>query len=68
VASGMADSSGLRIELLGPVEARVDGRPVALGGQRPRAVFAVLALMDGRVVSTDRLIDELWGDEPPARA
>jgi predicted ATPase/DNA-binding SARP family transcriptional activator len=65
----MADSSGgLQIELLGPVQARVDGRPVALGGQRPRALFAVLALMGGRVVTTDRLIDELWGEDPPARA
>src|SRR4051812_23434208 len=62
------NSKGFRIELLGPVEARVDGRAVALGGQRPRALFAVLALMDGRVVTIDRLIDELWGDEPPARA
>ena len=43
----------LQIELLGPVEARVDGRPVALGGQRPRALFAVLALMGGRVVTSD---------------
>jgi predicted ATPase/DNA-binding SARP family transcriptional activator len=69
VASGIADSSaGFRIGLLGPVEAWVDGRPVALGGQRPRALFAVLALMGGRVVSTDRLIDEVWGEEPPARA
>ena len=67
--SRMADSSdGFRVELLGPVEARVDGRAVALGGPRPRALFAVLALMDGRVVSTDRLIDELWGEDPPARA
>src|SRR3954449_12102561 len=65
----MAESSnGFRIELLGPVEAWVDGRPVALGGQRPRALFAVLALMAGRVVPADRLIDELWGEEPPARA
>ena len=69
MASGMADSSGgLQIALLGPVEARVDGRPVALGGQRPRALFALLALMGGRVVTTDQLIDEMWGDEPPARA
>ena len=65
----MAESSnGFRIELLGPVEAWVDGRAVALGGQRPRALFAVLALMAGRVVSSDRLIDELGGEEPPARA
>ena len=69
MASGMADSSGgLRIELLGPVEAWVDGQPVALGGQRPRALFAILALMGGRVVSSDLLIDELWGEAPPARA
>src|SRR3954469_4465261 len=65
----MADSSdGFRIELLGPVEARVAGRAVALGGQRPRTLFAILALMGGRVVTADRLIDELWGDDPPARA
>jgi DNA-binding SARP family transcriptional activator len=65
----MADSSGgLWIELLGPVEAWVDGQPVALGGQRPRALFAILALMGGRVVSSDLLIDELWGEAPPARA
>src|SRR3954471_21476207 len=69
MASGMADSSGgLQIELLGPVEARVDGRAVALGGPRPRALFAVLAVMGGRVVTTERLIDELWGEDPPARA
>jgi DNA-binding SARP family transcriptional activator len=69
VTPGMADSSGaLQIELLGPVEARVDGRAVALGGQRPRALFPVLALIGGRVVSTDRLIDGLWGEEPSARA
>src|SRR4051794_25383018 len=65
----MTDSSGgFRIELLGPVEAWMDDRPVALGGQRPRALLALLALMDGRVVTADRLIDELWGEEPPARA
>jgi predicted ATPase/DNA-binding SARP family transcriptional activator len=69
VASGLADSSvGLQIELLGPVEARVDGRAVALGGQRPRALLAVLALRGGRVVTTEWLIDELWGEDPPARA
>src|SRR6478752_823251 len=61
-------SSGFRIELLGPVEAWVDGRAVALGGERSRALFAVLALMGGRVVTSERLIDELWGEEPPARA
>ena len=69
MASGMPESSGgLQIELLGPVEVRVGGRAVALGGQRPRALLAVLALKGGRVVTTERLIDELWGEDPPARA
>src|SRR3954462_484580 len=57
----------MRIDVLGPVEASVAGRPAALGGSRPRALLAVLALTPGRVVSSDRLIDELWGQAPPAR-
>ena len=69
MASGIADSpGGLQIELLGPVEAWVDGKPVALGGQRTRALFALLALTGSRVVTNERLIDELWGQDPPARA
>ena len=64
----MDSGDGLRIDVLGPVEAWVNGRQVALGGQRPRALLAVLALMRGRVVSSERLIDELWGEDPPARA
>ena len=64
----MDSDRGFRVEVLGPVEAWVDGRQVALGGQRPRALLAVLALMRGRVVSSERLIDELWGEDPPARA
>jgi predicted ATPase/DNA-binding SARP family transcriptional activator len=64
----MDSEGGFRVEVLGPVEAWVHGREVALGGQRPRTLLAVLALMRGRVVSSERLIDELWGDDPPARA
>ena len=41
----MDGASGFRVELLGPIEAWVDGRQVALGGQRPRVLLAVLALM-----------------------
>ena len=63
------DSAGeFRVEVLGPVEAWVDGREVALGGQRPRALLAALALTRGRVLTSERLIDELWGEDPPARA
>ncbi len=47
----------------------LDGdRPVALGGPKQRALLAVLLLRRGEVVSRDRLIDELWGERPPASA
>jgi len=64
----MDSTGGFRVEVLGPVEAWVGDRRVALGGQRPRALVAMLALTPGGVVSSDRLIDELWGEDPPARA
>jgi DNA-binding SARP family transcriptional activator len=54
--------------LLGPLEAVVDGTPVRLAAEKPRALLALLLLNRNRVVSMERLVDELWGDEPPARA
>jgi DNA-binding SARP family transcriptional activator len=54
---------------LGPFELRLDGGdPVALGGLRQRALLAILALHANKVVATDRLIDELWGENPPSAA
>jgi DNA-binding SARP family transcriptional activator len=53
------------VDLLGPIEVRVDGVPVDLGGPQQRAVVAHLALEAGHVVSVERLIDRLWGDDPP---
>src|SRR4051812_30595803 len=44
------------------------GVDLPLGGLKQRAVFALLALNSGHVVSLDRLVDELWSEEPPARA
>src|SRR6266511_3279633 len=44
------------------------GRVVAVGGRRKRAVLAILLLHLNRVVSSDRLIEELWGERPPATA
>jgi DNA-binding SARP family transcriptional activator len=55
-------------DLLGPLEVRNDGQPLAVGHGKQRALLAVLALNAGRVVPAERLIDELWGDEPPATA
>ena len=54
--------------ILGPLEAFVDGEPARLGGPKQRALLAVLLLEAGRVVSADRLIEELWSGEPPATA
>lgn len=54
------------VRLLGPVEVLADGRPLELGGPQPRAVVAHLALDHGRVVSVERLVARLWGDEPPS--
>ena len=51
----------MEFRILGPLEV-VDGdRPLALGGERQRALLALLLTRANEVVSTDRLIDELWG-------
>ena len=63
-----AGAGRLTIRLLGPLDARVDDVPAAIGGHRPRALLAVLALSAGTGVSTDRLIDTIWDDTPPAGA
>jgi DNA-binding SARP family transcriptional activator len=54
--------------LLGPLEVLVDGKPLRIAAAKPRALLALLLLNRNRVVSTERLIDELWGEEVPARA
>ena len=58
----------MQLRLLGPVEAVDGGRPIPLGGRKPRALLAILTLHANEVVSSDRLIDELWGERPPATA
>jgi YVTN family beta-propeller protein len=54
--------------ILGPLEARDDGRGLKLGGPKQRAVLAMLLLDANRPVSRDRLIDKLWGESPPQSA
>jgi DNA-binding SARP family transcriptional activator len=54
--------------ILGPLEVFDETGPLLLGGQKQRAVLALLLLEPGRVVSVDRLIDALWGDQPPRTA
>ncbi|MEW9555194.1 BTAD domain-containing putative transcriptional regulator [Nonomuraea sp. NPDC050783] len=56
----------MRFQILGPTAALgEDGEPVALGGPRVRALLALLALHAGRVVGADRLVEGLYGPEPP---
>jgi DNA-binding SARP family transcriptional activator len=55
--------------ILGPLEVLADdGEPLPLGGQKQRAVLAILLLRANRVVSTDFLVDALWGDNAPRTA
>ena len=52
----------VEVRLLGPLEVDVSGRRLELRRQKQRALLALLALRAGEVVSTDRLVDELWGE------
>jgi DNA-binding SARP family transcriptional activator len=54
--------------ILGSLEVLDEGREVALGGAKQRALLAVLVLHANETLSTDRLIEELWGARPPATA
>ena len=54
--------------MLGPLEVRDDGRSLPLGGHKQRALLAILLLRANEVVSTDTLIDGLWGDHAPKTA
>jgi DNA-binding SARP family transcriptional activator len=58
----------LEFRLLGPLEVVDESRRVLLGGQKQRALLTALLLDPGRVVSTDRLVDVLWGAKPPRTA
>ena len=54
----------LAIDVLGPVRVYLGGDSVEIAAKKPRALIAMLAMHAGQVVSTDTLIDGLWGDEP----
>ncbi|MFL6051429.1 MAG: BTAD domain-containing putative transcriptional regulator [Actinoallomurus sp.] len=59
----------MRFGILGPVEVRASaGAPVSVGGPRVRSLLALLLLDAGRLVTAERLIDGLYGEEPPAGA
>jgi DNA-binding SARP family transcriptional activator/ABC-type branched-subunit amino acid transport system substrate-binding protein/DNA-binding beta-propeller fold protein YncE len=58
----------LRFRILGPLEVVERDAPLPLGGAKQRAVLAILLLHRGEAISSERLINELWGERPPATA
>src|SRR4051794_40592858 len=58
----------VEFRVLGDLEVGRDGDVIALGAHQQRAVLAVLVLHADEVVSSERLIDDLWGERPPATA
>ncbi|MER5938013.1 BTAD domain-containing putative transcriptional regulator [Streptomyces sp. NPDC001928] len=65
VGAGPASEARLRVCVLGPLRARLGGRPVDVGPVRQQAVLAALALSPGRSVSRQELLDGVWGMESP---
>ena len=67
VARGLiAPVRKIEFGLLGPLEVSTEGGPISLGPPQQRALLALLLLNANEVMSSDRIVDELWGEEPPA--
>jgi DNA-binding SARP family transcriptional activator/class 3 adenylate cyclase len=65
----MRGPAQVEFRILGPLEVLdAQGQRLALGGPKQRALLAVLLLHAGQVVAVERLIDELWGEDPPDTA
>lgn len=58
----------VEFRMLGPMEVRVDGRALPLGGKKQRVVLAMLLLEANRLVSADRIFDAVWGDAASERS
>jgi DNA-binding SARP family transcriptional activator len=65
---GVTGKPRVEIDLLGPLACRTGDRAVPVRSRKQRAILAVLALYAREVVSTERLVLALWGDEPPPSA
>ena len=62
---GSAPTTGIDVRILGLLDVRVDGHSVEIPTRRQRALLVLLLLNVGRVVSAERLIDQLWDGAPP---
>jgi DNA-binding SARP family transcriptional activator len=54
--------------ILGPLEVLAEGHVIRIGGSKQRALLALFLLHANETLGTDRLIDELWGEQPPVTA
>jgi DNA-binding SARP family transcriptional activator/basic membrane lipoprotein Med (substrate-binding protein (PBP1-ABC) superfamily) len=64
----MSEPGVVRFRILGPVEADGGDSALQLGGGKQLAVLATLLLRADEVVPLERLIDEVWGEDPPPSA
>ncbi|MEU1873962.1 DNA-binding SARP family transcriptional activator [Streptomyces ambofaciens] len=60
--------SGLDFRILGPLDVRLNGQGLTVGGPRQRAVLSALLLSANQVVSCDSLIEKVWNGRPPRTA
>src|SRR4051812_11601198 len=65
---GLSGGGGVFFRLLGPLEVADEARPVQFGEGRQRVVLVLLLLHRNEPISSDRLIDALWGESPPPTA
>src|SRR5215207_8691029 len=68
VRSAQIRERAMEFQILGPLEVIEDGRELSIRGRKLQALLVLLLLNAGETVSRDRLIAELWGDDPPATA
>src|ERR1700761_6688298 len=64
----MTTLQAVELGVLGPLQVRQGGAPVAVAGAKPRAILTMLGLHGGSVVSADTLVELPWGDDPPRTA
>jgi len=58
----------LEFGILGPLEVRAGGAPVAISGRNQRSLLTLLLLRANETVSSERLVNEMWGEQPPKTA
>jgi DNA-binding SARP family transcriptional activator len=68
VSMATQPAGSLKFRVLGPLAVSRDGQPRALGGERQRALMALLLIHANELVATEQLIDLLFGDQPSTGA